>query len=53
MELKIIIDDIQIDNDLYNSPKKIKETLEDMNKIFPFIVENISLVSFFKIKIDG
>ena len=50
MEFKIMIGDLQVDNDLFNTPKEINKNLKELKTIFPYVVEHISLVSFFNIK---
>lgn len=50
MEIKIMIGDLEVDNELFNTPKEIKENLKELKTLFPYVVENISLVSFFNIK---
>ena len=44
MELKIYIDEIEIDPDLFTEPKKIKSQLEELKYLFPFIVDKIQLL---------
>ena len=53
MEIKIMIGDLEVDNELFNTPKEIKENLKELKTLFPYVVENISLVSFFNLDRNG
>lgn len=44
MELKIYKDEIELDAELFNEPKKIIEYMEELKILFPFIVDKIHLL---------